>query len=105
MVAYTDVARASALLNELSSINTALKNIESGGEIVTMEVSSGTTDTGGFTGVTAKVATEYMHPPPQMMTAVKQLLEQRQQEILKELTDMGITGLEGQQSVKRTTRR
>lgn len=104
MTSYADVGRASAMLVELSSISTAITNLDNGGEIVSMDVSAGPPETGGFSGSTAKVATEYMHPPPQMITALKVLLEERRVAIIAELDSMGITP-EGQPSVKRTTRR
>lgn len=104
MVAASDIGRANALIAEHATVTTAIAAIDNGGEIVSLEVSGGPPDS-GFSGIGTKVATEYMHPPPQMMTAIRQSLVDRDQAILKELTDMGVTGLEGQQSVQRTTRR
>ena len=78
----SDIARASALANEFSTIEIAWNQLDAGEPIAEMTVD----------GVTFSTADMMEYLPPTMIAAIKDLIRKRQAAITAELNSMGVTG-------------
>ena len=96
----SQLGRANYLVDQYNTIGQAITNLEAGGKIVFMDVTGG-----GGSMAAIKVATDYINPPPQMIDTIVQLLHTHQMEVGRELTSLGVTGLEGVPGVKRKSGR
>lgn len=101
MVDLADVPQMTMLVGEKQSINIALDNLEQGGRIVGMRIApkppeqlEGEPPRPVFSMMGVEVPTVSIDYPPQMVDAIKQALTQRRDAIAKELSDMGVTGME-----------
>lgn len=94
MVDARDVQRGNALLTEFDNIDRAIDNIEGGGRITSMVIGSPERPDAPLVAP-AQVVTTYMRAPEAMYQAISGFLRERQNSILDELRDMGITGLNG----------
>ena len=88
MVDFAAIQRANDMRIESEQIALALQNLDHGGRIVQMAIAGAPDDA----TITASVATGYIDYPQQMVTAIKTALEARQNDINRELSDMGFTG-------------
>jgi len=90
-----DLTRVNALYEEARSIATAIHNFDNGGRIVAMTVSAPEpAPMPPSPDMIATVMTGNMQYPPEMVMAIKTALEQRRAEIVAELTQLGLTGVE-----------
>lgn len=95
---FNDIQKVNALLQEKTSINRALDLLKGEGRINAMIIglpqSTDISLPSLMAGVT--VPTAYIEYPSQMVDAIKSAFQDRQQKIVDELEDLGITGLEEQ---------
>ena len=100
MVDKADLPQANMLASEVSSIDRALANFAAGGDIIAMTISSVPTEellqeehSGPPPwGRGQTISTLHMTHPPSMLETIKTQLQQRRTALMKELTDMGVTG-------------
>ena len=96
MVDRSDLATAQQLYDEYRQIVQAVINFDSGGRIVMMAVRWDDPDDPDNPTLSriATVPTQYMNYPPQMVEGIKQFFQQREREIARQLSDIGVTGLD-----------
>lgn len=87
MVDISEIAEISLLLPQLHDTSRALSALSAGGAISSFVI---TTPPSGSVTVNATDMT----PPPQMITAIQTLMQDRHDEIMSKLTALGVTGVE-----------
>lgn len=88
------IPRLAGLFAEYQRAKAALDNFEHGGKIIAMQVSSGQPAPAGRPPLSVTVTTAGIDYPPQMVDEIKRALRERCAAIAKEVTDMGVTGME-----------
>lgn len=96
MVDVTNLTQASGLMGEYQALGMALDNLENGGRIVAMEIAAPISPDSPEQApppMGMRISTQGMDYPPQMVTSIKSVLTARQDEIAKQLSAIGITGM------------
>jgi antitoxin component HigA of HigAB toxin-antitoxin module len=92
MVEQSDLGTINRLNDEYQSIDQMIFLLDHGGRISFFQAESDDAEaTNGIAN--AGVRSDYIEYPPQMVTAIKTALQQRQREIARDLADMGVTGI------------
>ena len=94
MVDFAHLSDATALMNEITNIGTALDNFDAGGRIIAMTISG--PQTGDTPNPTTSIAipTAFIDYPPQMVDAIRAALDARRDEITQQLSDLGVTNVD-----------
>ena len=86
MVALNDMRQITELYQEFRTIDQAIGNLDTGGRIIQMSISSGP-----LGRMPVSVSTMDIEYPPQMVEAIKTVLRARQSAIRDELATLGVT--------------
>lgn len=97
MVELANVPQVGGSVADYQSILRALDTLEQGGRIVAMEIAAPApppVEGAPRVAFGARVSTEGMEYPPQMVASIKTLLQARRDALKKQLADLGVTGLD-----------
>lgn len=98
MVDMVNLGQASRLSRDLMQISQALQNFDNGGVIVSMTISAGDLPVEAMRAMPqvpgVPVSTVGISYPPQMVDAIKTSLHSRQDDIRKQLDELGVSGID-----------
>lgn len=89
MVDRKDIPEMNDLYRQLNQLEQAISNLDNGGRINSMVIVGATPDV-----PSAIVSTQDWPYPQQMVDSIKQIIRQKEIEVIDKLKDLGITGLQ-----------
>lgn len=94
MVDRANLPKINGLYGERSNIQQTLKMLDEGGRITSMAIGKMSEGEPKFIQFSQSISTVGWEYPPQMTGTIKEYLHKREEEITRELIELGVTGLD-----------